>query len=386
MAVYQPTYKDKAGSRVKSKTYWMEFVLNGQRVRKATGERNKRKAETFEAAYRTQLLLGNIGIEPDLKEEKRVVPDFATAMDEFLTASAARHNLAPSTTHRYKVASVALLKHFGKRRVEGITDADINLYITKRLRQKSRMTGDTIAPATVNRERSCLSRLFAYLQKTYGIANPFDVADGEEPTIEYLEEDNEVDNPLSYEDERTYLAACCPTLYDFAVIMIDTGLRNSEILNLVVDDIDLPNRCLYVQTRLRATNRKRRLKTKASRRKAYLTARMVEVLERRIRESTNGLLFAGGKDGESDKPIVKLNNAHYAALKRCGLPRFRLYDLRHTFGSRHGHLGTDPYTLAKLLGHSSLAMLKRYVHPADEHKANAIRRMEAEAARASELG
>ena len=56
--------------------------------------------------------------------------------------------------------------------------------------------------------------------------------------------------------------------------------------------------------------------------------------------------------------------------------RFRLYDLRHTFGSRQGELGTDPYALRDLLGHSGLDMLKLYIHPSDEHKANAIGRME----------
>lgn len=60
----------------------------------------------------------------------------------------------------------------------------------------------------------------------------------EEPTIEYLEEDNEVCNPLSLEDEERYLAQCHPILRDFTVIMIDTGMRNGEVLNLTVEDID----------------------------------------------------------------------------------------------------------------------------------------------------
>ena len=51
--------------------------------------------------------------------------------------------------------------------------------------------------------------------------------------------------------------------------------------------------------------------------------------------------------------------------------------MRHTFGSRQGELGTAPYALRDLLGHSGLDMLKRYVHPSDEHKANAIRRIQA---------
>ena len=123
------------------------------------------------------------------------------------------------------------------------------------------------------------------------------------------------------------------------------------------------------------------MKSTASRRTVFLTSRVTEILERRISAATSGWLFGGGKDGKGDAPPIKLNNAHYGALKRSGMKRFRLYDLRHTFATRQAELGTDPYALRDLLGHSSLAMLKRYVHPSDEHKANAIRRMEA--ARAS---
>ncbi len=376
MAVYKPKFKAK-GETVQSRIWWMEFVLNGDRIRKSTGETNKRKAEAFEAAYRTQLLLGKIGIEPEQREERKAAPTFATAMSEFLAWSATRHNIAPSTTHRYKIASVSLLAYFGTKKVDTITAADINQYITKRLRQKSRTTGGTIAPATVNRERTCLSRMFAFLRKPYGTSSPFNVQEGEEPSIAYLEEDNLVDNPLSYEDEVRYLEACSPMLRDFATIMIDTGMRNSEVLNLLVSDIDIENGKLYVRTRQsEPSKRRRRVKSKASRRTLFLTERVKDILARRIFESDNGLIFAGGKDGKSNVPPVKLNNAHYAALRRSGVKRFRLYDLRHTFGTRQGEIGTDPYALRDLLGHSGLDMLKRYVHPSDEHKANAIRRME----------
>src|ERR1700680_2110453 len=105
MAVYKPKFKSK-GETFQSKTWWMEFVLKGERIRKTTGETNKRKAEAFEAAYKTQLLLGKIGSEPERKEEKKVSPTFGVAMSEFLAWSASRHNIAPSTTHRYKIASV----------------------------------------------------------------------------------------------------------------------------------------------------------------------------------------------------------------------------------------------------------------------------------------
>lgn len=382
MAVYKPKYKSN-GQTIQAKTWWMEFVIKGERIRKSTGETNKRKAEAFEAAYRTQLMLGKIGIEPETKEEKKPVPSFNDAMTEFLKSVSNRNNLAPSTHYRYKVASVSLLAYFGKRKVDSIADEDINEYISKRLRQKSRMTGATIAPATVNRERTTLSRMFAYVKREYGVPSPFDVEkEGDISTVEYLEEDNLICNPITFEEEEKYLTECSPLLRDFAVIMIDTGMRNSEVLNLIKDDIDLANGKLNVRTRqTESAGRKRRVKTKASRRTVFLTERVKKILERRILSAKSDLLFAGGKDGKGNLPPIKLNNAHYGALKRSGVKRFRLYDLRHTFATRQAELGTDPYALRDLLGHSGLDMLKRYVHPSDEHKANAIRRMEA--ARAS---
>jgi hypothetical protein len=125
MAVYKPRYK-KDGKYVETKTYWMEFVMNGERVRKSTGEKNLRKAEAFEDAYKTQLRLGKIGLQPEIKEEKKAAPVFADAMREFLEWSATRHNIAPSTTHRYKVASVSLVDYFVCKKVDSIADVDIN--------------------------------------------------------------------------------------------------------------------------------------------------------------------------------------------------------------------------------------------------------------------
>ena len=156
-------------------------------------------------------------------------------------------------------------------------------------------------------------------EKPYGISSPFHVEEGEEQTIEYLEEDNLVDNPLSYEDEVRYLEACGPMLRDFATIMIDTGMRNSEVLNLLVSDIDIENGKLYVRTRqCEPSKRRRRVKSKASRRTLFLTERVKDILARRILDSANGLIFAGGKDGKNNVPPIKLNNAHYAALRRSG--------------------------------------------------------------------
>jgi len=55
---------------------------------------------------------------------------------------------------------------------------------------------------------------------------------------------------------------------------------------------------------------------------------------------------------------------------------FRLYDLRHTCLTRLGEVNTDPFTIQKIAGHSSITMSQRYVHPTDERLEDAFARLE----------
>jgi len=68
---------------------------------------------------------------------------------------------------------------------------------------------------------------------------------------------------------------------------------------------------------------------------------------------------------------------HLTALRNGELPHFRMYDLRHTWATRAAESGIDLLTIAALLGHSRIEMVKRYAHPTDGHKFKAIKRLEA---------
>ena len=54
------------------------------------------------------------------------------------------------------------------------------------------------------------------------------------------------------------------------------------------------------------------------------------------------------------------------ALRLGGVRQFVLYSLRHTFLTRLGESGCDAWTLARIAGHSSIAMSTRYVHPSGD--------------------
>ena len=70
-----------------------------------------------------------------------------------------------------------------------------------------------------------------------------------------------------------------------------------------------------------------------------------------------------------------LKKQHKKALMLSGVRPFVLYSLRHTFLTRLGESGCDAWTLARIAGHSSVAMSARYVHPSGDAVLAALDRL-----------
>lgn len=65
----------------------------------------------------------------------------------------------------------------------------------------------------------------------------------------------------------------------------------------------------------------------------------------------------------------------YAALEDAGITDFHFHDLRHTTASMLAAQGASLLEIADVLGHKTLAMVKRYSHLVVDHKAKVIERM-----------
>ena len=109
-------------------------------------------------------------------------------------------------------------------------------------------------------------------------------------------------------------------------------------------------------------------RTPAARRTLDLTPESRAILARRIQGESQWIFPSPRKRG---RRIARLNNTHDDICKATGLG-FVLYDLRHTFATRMAEAGVDLATLAALLGHSSIRIVQRYVHPTAEHKRAAM--------------
>ena len=258
-----------------------------------------------------------------------------------------------------RVSSVALLKFFKKVPLDMITVQDVEVFKQKRLVTKSPRTKRLLKPATVNRELACLRQLINYFIRNEVVTlNPV-------TSIKFLAENNEQTRVISFDEQKKYLAECSQPLRNVAALMLETGMRPDELYRLRVRNVNLKAGWLFNPHG----------KTKAAKRRIPLTATARSILHKRVLTANGPYVFGSEKD--PNKPITQLNKSHGTAVKRSGVDDFRLYDLRHTFATRAIEAGVDLITLAALLGHSRIAMVQRYAHPGEQHKVEAVQKMEA---------
>jgi integrase len=78
---------------------------------------------------------------------------------------------------------------------------------------------------------------------------------------------------------------------------------------------------------------------------------------------------------ELDAPYEWFDAHWQDALDVAGIEGFRFHDLRHTTASMLAAQGASLLEIADVLGHKTLAMVKRYSHLVVDHKAKVIERL-----------
>jgi integrase len=328
-------------------TYEYDFVFRGQRYRKSTGLRNKAAAELVESRLKVELAEGRAGIVRQVP-----CPIFEGFVnDEFLPWSKTQHQAHPRTHKRYRVASKPLIAAFGKLPVDAITSSHAERFKLTR--------SEEISPAGTNRDLAALRFVMNFAMRLDYIArNPVS-------GVRFLPEGPGCMRIISHEEQEKYLAAADPRLRDVATLMLENGQRPEEVFTIRKENVHLTKRYLFVPSG----------KTRFARRNLPLTDATLEILKRRLSKAKGPYLFAHRRD--PNKPLTTIHKAHLDALKISKIkPTFRLYDLRHTFGSRSAMAGMDLATLKELMGHSNISTTMRYVHPTPEHKLEAMRKLE----------
>jgi integrase len=170
-----------------------------------------------------------------------------------------------------------------------------------------------------------------HLAETEGVAW---VTDPEGPRAKHLRKD--------HESQRSII---CPYAIAAIRLLLFTGCRLGEILNLEWSQVDFENRLLHLPN------------SKTGKKKVVLNSAAIAILKGLTRAGS--FVIVGNNPEKARTDLAK----PWAAVKRtAALEDFKLHDLRHSFASVGTASGTGLPIVAKLLGHASIQMTERYSH------------------------
>ncbi len=166
------------------------------------------------------------------------------------------------------------------------------------------------------------------------------------------------------EEERISLLQACrdsenPYLFIIVVLTLSCGFRQAEVMNLKWSAIDLQRGRIVLHETKNGEIRQAPL--------AGLALELVAALDK-VRRIDTQLLFPGKFP---KKPII-IRTAWLNALKKANIEDFRFHDLRHSTASYLAMNGATLAEIAEVLGHKTLAMVKRYAHISDTHTSKVV--------------
>ncbi|XPV75966.1 MAG: tyrosine-type recombinase/integrase [Desulfovibrio sp.] len=230
---------------------------------------------------------------------------------------------------------------------------------------KTNMTAKALSPRSIQ-------YALATVRQVYNVAKNLDKFSGDNPVkkIKIPKTDNRRTRFLS-EDEAEQLFALLteksPVLYGVSLVSLYCGLRAGEIINLEWKDLNFAEGMILIRDSKSGLSRH-----------AFMTKRVKKELQalRKEVDPDQKPVFSA-KQGNKLHEVSRLFNDAVNELGfNVGIEDRRqkvvFHTLRHTFASWLVQRGTPLYTVAKLMGHSTLSMTERYAHLAPDNLRAAV--------------
>ncbi|MBI2843327.1 MAG: tyrosine-type recombinase/integrase [Armatimonadetes bacterium] len=256
-------------------------------------------------------------------------------------------NLSPCTIKLNTIVLREFFVWFGSGSIRDVTSQDLKRFLVNKSEKASK--------ATAKRYHNVLSPFFKFVVAE-GILDHDPMARVAVPKAPVP-----VIKPLSALEATALVEAVTGNGFIHSrnraliLLMLDSGLRASEVCSLTLEDIDLRNQVLYVR---HGKGDKPRVcpfgNTTARTLRQYLAERSAIETE---------VLIVTCYGDPVDRHCIR-NIVERLAL-RAGLGHVNPHRLRHSFAVSFLRNGGDAFSLQRLLGHSTLAMTRRYSELAD---------------------
>lgn len=276
-----------------------------------------------------------------------------------------RHSVRPKTFLNYELCVRRLLPDLGRVRLRALTPEHIQHALGNLIHRglAARTVRQVHMVLRCSLKQAALWRLIA--------SNPSDAVKPPRAARKEM-------LTLTEEEVRRLLAVTSGTRHhSLWIFLVTTGVRLGEALALRWADLDLADGHAIIQ---RALQRQRGLgmvfvepKTSKGRRTVHFPPETLEALvaqrkdlDRERQEAVklwqeNDLVFPG-PDGRP-RDMSYLSFTFHRGLRRAGLPRLRIHDLRHTAATHLLRKHVHPKIVQELLGHSTIAItLDTYSH------------------------
>ena len=354
MAVY------KRGS-----VWWYRFTWKGEPIRESTKQTNKRVAEQIEAAHKTSLAKGEVGI-----RDRKPAPTIRQfAIRDFLPFCRSTFAAKLKTLSYYENGTARLLEY------PAVADESLDTISSEKIAGYARRRQDVgMKVATVNCELQVLRRMFSLAMEWGKVERVL-------PRVRMIPGVAHRDRVISVNEEKAYLEAAqaigtaALEAYQHALIGIRAMERGEvplkprdpfllrDAATILLDCGIRPEECF----RLRWENNQDGVieithgKTDNARRRIPLSRRAQSILEMRRAHIDGPWIFLHRRKSGHIEPS-SLQGQHAKACALAKLMHFPLYTFRHTCLTRWAPF-MDPWTLAYLAGHRDMSITKRYVHP-----------------------
>lgn len=322
------------GLYLRGSVWWMSFIDPN------TGEQVRLSTETDDLGLAKRIFDSQKGKIAEGKWFERLPGEdytFKQMIEKYLE-DYARRNKAANSYKRDCSTVKKLIPFFGSYRVTDVIPRMISAYKTHRRKKGA-------SPRTVNIELTMMSHAYEIAIREWEW-----IKDNPVKRVTKERVRNFIERWLTQEDEEKLLKVSPAWLQDIIVFAVNTGLRQSEILDLKWSQIDLARRTLTI-----LEQKNQGVDTLPLNRTTLQLLRKL-AMDSRMR----GYVFPSENGNRIDNR--NLLRAFYKALKRSGIENFRFHDLRHTFATRLVQAGVDLYSVQKLGRWRNTSMIMRYAH------------------------